>query len=170
MKIKWTREIDKWMDNRDLSVGYAEGAKFPETDVVVINYDTLKKNREQLHKRDWDLIMVDEAHNLKNEEAQRTKAVLGDLLDLDGSRMIPMSGGGQLVHLTATPKPNRVSELWPFLTSSRPDLWGMGPKAREIFLNRYEPPFLIKKKQWRGNREFEILFPMDGKVMRETEL
>lgn len=170
MKIKWTREIDKWMVNRDLSVGYAEGSKFPETDVVVINYDILKKNHEQLHARDWDLILVDEAHNLKNEEAQRTKAVLGDLLDLDGDRMIPMSGGGQLVHLTGTPKPNRVSELWPLLTSSRPDLWGRGPKAREIFLNRYQPPFLIKKKQRRGNREFEMIIPMDGKPMRETEL
>jgi hypothetical protein len=170
MKIKWTREIDKWMVNRDLSVGYAEGPNFPETNVVVINYDILQKNFDQLHARNWDLILTDEAHNLKNEEAQRTKAVLGDLLDLDGARMIPMAAGGQLVHLTGTPKPNRVSELWPLLTSSRPDLWGRGPKAREIFLNRYQPPFLIKKKQRRGNREVEMIIPMAGKPMRETEL
>jgi SNF2 family DNA or RNA helicase len=170
MKIKWTREINKWMVNRDLSVGYAEGPNFPETNVVVINYDILQKNFDQLHARNWDLILTDEAHNLKNEEAQRTKAVLGDLLDLDGARMIPMAAGGQLVHLTGTPKPNRVSELWPLLTSSRPDLWGRGPKAREIFLNRYQPPFLIKKKQRRGNREVEMIIPMAGKPMRETEL
>lgn len=170
MKIKWTREIDKWMVNRDLTVDYAEGSKFPETNVVVINYDILQKNLEHMHARNWDLILTDEAHNLKNEEAQRTKAVLGDLLDLDGARMIPMVEGGQMVHLTGTPKPNRVSELWPLLTSSRPDLWGRGPKAREIFLNRYQPPFLIKKKQRRGNREVEMIIPMAGKPMRETEL
>lgn len=170
MKIKWTREIDKWMVNRDLSVDYAEGSKLPETNVVVINYDILQKNLEKIHARNWDLILTDEAHNLKNEEAQRTKAVLGDLLDLDGARMIPMSEGGQLVHLTGTPKPNRVSELWPLLTSSRPDIWGRGPKAREIFLNRYQPPFLIKKKMRRGNREVEMIIPMAGKPLRETEL
>ena len=170
MKIKWTREIDKWMVNRDLTVDYAEGSSFPDSNVVVINYDILQKNRERLHGRHWDLILTDEAHNLKNEEAQRTKAVLGDLLDLDGDRMIPMSDRGQLVHLTGTPKPNRVSELWPLLTSSRPDIWGRGPKAREIFLNRYQPPFLIKKKQRRGNREVEMIIPMAGKPMRETEL
>lgn len=170
MKIKWTREIDKWMVNRGLTFGYAEGSKFPDTDVVVINYDILQKNIGQIHARNWDLILTDEAHNLKIEDAQRTKAVLGDLLDLDGARMIPMVAGGQMVHLTGTPKPNRVSELWPLLTSSRPDVWGRGPKAREIFLNRYQPPFLIKKKQRRGNREVEMIIPMDGKPMRETEL
>lgn len=170
MKIKWTREINKWMVNRDLTVGYAEGSEFPDTNVVVINYDILQKNIGPLHARNWDLILTDEAHNLKNEEAQRTKAVLGDLLDLDGARMLPMSDRGQLVHLTGTPKPNRVSELWPLLTSSRPDLWGRGPKAREIFLNRYQPPFLIKKKMRRGNREVEMIIPMDGKPLRETEL
>lgn len=170
MKIKWTREIDKWMVNRDLTVGYAEGSEFPDTNVVVINYDILQKNIQPLHARNWDLILTDEAHNLKNEEAQRTKAVLGDLLDLSAARMLPMSDRGQLVHLTGTPKPNRVSELWPLLTSSRPDLWGRGPKAREIFLNRYQPPNLIKKKMRRGNREVEMIIPMDGKPTRETEL
>lgn len=170
MKIKWTREIAKWMVNQDLTVGYAEGSKFPETNVVVINYDILQKNIEQLRARNWDLILTDEAHNLKNEEAQRTRAVLGDLLDVDGARMLPMADGGQLVHLTGTPKPNRVSELWPLLTSSRPDIWGRGPKAREIFLNRYQPPVLIKKKMPRGNREVEMIIPMAGKPVRETEL
>lgn len=170
MKIKWTREIDKWMVNRGLTVAYAEGSDFPDTNVVVINYDILQKNIEKLRARRWDLILTDEAHNLKNEEAQRTKAVLGDLLDLDGVQMLPLAERGQLVHLTGTPKPNRVSELWPLLTSSRPDIWGRGPKAREIFLNRYQPPFLIKKKMRRGNREVEMIIPMDGKPQRETEL
>lgn len=170
MKIKWTREIDKWMVNRDLSVGHAEGPVFPDTDVVVINYDILQKNIGKLRDRDWDLILTDEAHNLKNEEAQRTKAVLGDLMDLGGEQMLPLARGGQLVHLTGTPKPNRVSELWPLLTSSRPDIWGRGPKAREIFLNRYQPPILIKKKMRRGNREVEMIIPMDGAPQRETEL
>jgi SNF2 family DNA or RNA helicase len=56
------------------------------------------------------------------------------------------------------------------LTSSRPDLWGSGPKAREVFLNRYQPPVLIKKKMRRGGREFESIIPMQGKPIRETEL
>ena len=170
MRIKWTREIEKWKVDQDLTVGYAEGVKFPETNVVVINYDILQKNIDHLRKRKWNIILADEAHNMKNEEAQRTKAVLGDLLDLDGEKMLPMADRGQLVHLTGTPKPNRVSELWPLLTSSRPDLWGRGPKAREIFLSRYQPPFLIKKKQRRGNREVEMIIPMAGKPTRETEL
>lgn len=169
MRLKWAREIEKWQVS-DRSIGVAEGAKCPDTDIVVINYDILQKNIEKLRARDWDIILPDEAHNLKNEEAQRTRAVLGDVLDPEGGAMLPMADKGQMVHLTGTPKPNRVSELWTLLTSSRPDLWGRGPEARQVFLNRYQPPFLIKKKIQRGSREFESIIPMQGKPIRETEL
>lgn len=169
MRLKWAREIEKWQTS-DRSVGVAEGPNFPDTDVVVINYDILQKNIDKLRARNWDVILTDEAHNLKNEEAQRTKAVLGDVLDPEAEEMLPISRKGQLVHLTGTPKPNRVSELWTLLTSSRPDLWGRGAKAREVFLNRYQPPVLIKQKMRRGNREFESIIPMQGKPIRETEL
>lgn len=170
MKLKWVKELDKWMVNKTLSVGYAEGSKMPETNVVVINYDILAKNEDLLRDRKWDVILIDEAHNLKNEEAIRTKVALGDLMDVDGKGPLPVAENGQVVHLTGTPKPNKVSELWPLLTSSRPDYWGRGPEARQVFLNRYQPPFLIKKKIRKGSHEFETIIPMDGKPIREMEL
>lgn len=170
MKLKWVREIDKWRINSDLTVGYAEGKTWPDTDIVVINYDIAKNHLEKIRGTKWDLVIPDEAHSLKNEAAQRTQAVLGDLLAVDNPDMIPLAEGGQIVHLTGTPKPNRIAELWPLLTSTRPDIWGRGPEARQAFLNRYEPPTLIKKKMRRGSREFEVIIPMPGKPIRELEL
>ncbi|MCE6959247.1 DEAD/DEAH box helicase [Cereibacter sphaeroides] len=170
MRLKWVREINKWKLNQGLTVGHAEGKDWPDTDVVVINYDIVKNHVDRIRATDWNLVLADEAHNLKNEEAIRTQSILGDLLTERGEGMIPLAPGGQLVHLTGTPKPNRVSELWPLLTSSRPDLWGRGPAARQAFLNRYEPPVLIKKKMRRGSREYEIIIPMPGKPVRELEL
>ncbi|MCW3782982.1 DEAD/DEAH box helicase [Defluviimonas salinarum] len=172
MRLKWVREIEKWKIDTSLSVGHAEGSTFPDTDVVVINYDIAKRHIETIRGIAWDLVVTDEAHNLKNLEAQRTQAILGDLDSIEGLGPVPMTKGGQIVHLTGTPKPNRVSELWPLLTSSRPDIWGRGPEARQAFLNRYEPPVLIKKKMPSkyGRGEREIIIPMPGKPQRELEL
>lgn len=170
MRLKWVREINKWKVNQGLTVGHAEGKEWPDTDVVVINYDIVKNHVDRIREVQWDVVLADEAHNLKNPEAQRTQAILGDLLADEGQGMIPLANKGQLVHLTGTPKPNRIAELWPLITSTRPDVWGRGPAARQAFLNRYEPPTLIKKKMRRGNREFEIIIPMPGKPVRELEL
>lgn len=174
MRLKWVREIEKWKTNPDLTVGHAEGSNWPDTDVVVINYDIAARHVERMRATEWDLILTDEAHNLKNEDTQRTQAVLGTLLsassDADFIPTLPLAAGGQMVHLTGTPKPNRVSELWPLLTTSRPDLWGTGPLARMAFLNRYQPPTLIKKTITKGNRSFEKILAMPGKPIRELEL
>lgn len=170
MRLKWVREINKWKVNQGLTVGHAEGKEWPDTDVVVINYDIVKNHTDRIRDVQWDIALADEAHNLKNPEAQRTQAILGDLLSDEGQGMIPLADKGQLVHLTGTPKPNRIAELWPLVTSTRPDIWGRGPTARQAFLNRYEPPTLIKKKMRRGNREYEIVIPMPGKPVRELEL
>lgn len=173
MKLKWVREIEKWKINRDLTVGYAEGSTFPDTDIVVINYDIAQKNIDKIRTINWDLVITDEAHNLKNPEAQRTQAILGDLDSFEGLGPIPMNKNGQLVHLTGTPKPNRVAELWPLLTSSRPDIWGRGPEARQAFLNRYEPPILIQREvqsKFKGGKPRKIIVPMPGKPIRELEL
>ncbi|MBW3243399.1 hypothetical protein KUV57_12065 [Epibacterium sp. DP7N7-1] len=173
MKLKWCREVEKWKINSDLTVGFAEGKTFPDTDIVVINYDIAQKNIEKIRSIDWDLILTDEAHNLKNLEAQRTQAILGDLESFDGLGPLPMAPNGQLVHLTGTPKPNRVAELWPLLTSSRPDIWGTGPEARQAFLNRYEPPFLIQREvpsKFKNGKPRTIIVPMNGKPIRELEL
>ena len=173
MKLKWCREVDKWKINQDLSVSYAEGKTFPDTDIVVINYDIAQKNIDNIRAIKWDLVLTDEAHNLKNPEAQRTQAILGDLESFEGLGPIPMTPTGQLVHLTGTPKPNRVAELWPLLTSSRPDIWGRGPEARQAFLNRYEPPFLIQREvpsKFSNGKPRTIIVPLNGKPIRELEL
>jgi len=173
MRIKWGREIEKWKTNTALTVGLAESSTFPETNVCVINYDILQKNIDAMRAIKWDLIICDEAHNMKNPEAQRTQAVLGDLLDMDGSKALPLSDIGKYVHLTGTPKPNRIDELWPLISSTRPDIWGSGPEDFQIFKNRYCPPILIKremKSRFKGGKSREMIIPMPGKPIREMEL
>jgi len=174
MRLKWVDEIEKWKINENLTVGHAEGDVWPDTDVVVINYDIVARHEDKIRATEWDLFLTDEAHNLKNEETKRTMTLLGAMSEeLDSEDYVPpvpLAPGGQLVHLTGTPKPNRISEMWPLLSSSRPDIWGRGKRARQIFINRYEPPTLFKKKLVRNGRQFEVIQAIPGKPVREAEL
>jgi SWI/SNF-related matrix-associated actin-dependent regulator of chromatin subfamily A-like protein 1 len=80
LKINWKREIENYSDK---SVYIAEGKNFStDADFVIINYDiiknfhdTKKKGDSQILDANFDLVVVDEAHYIKNATAQRTKLI-----------------------------------------------------------------------------------------------
>jgi SWI/SNF-related matrix-associated actin-dependent regulator 1 of chromatin subfamily A len=80
LKINWKREIENYSDR---SVYIAEGKNFStEHDFVIINYDIIKNFHDTKKKDDskvlaanFDLVIVDEAHYIKNATAQRTKLI-----------------------------------------------------------------------------------------------
>ena len=80
LKINWKREIENYSDR---SIFISEGKTFStEHDFVIINYDiiknfhdTKKKNESQVIAANFDLVVVDEAHYIKNPTAQRTKLI-----------------------------------------------------------------------------------------------
>ena len=80
LKINWKREIENYSDR---TIYIAEGKNFStEHDFVIINYDILKnfhdskkKDDSQILSANFDLVVVDEAHYIKNAQAQRTKVI-----------------------------------------------------------------------------------------------
>ena len=102
LKINWQRELTKWL-TKSLTIGIANGV-FPDTDIVVANYDLLNKHVKTINSQSWDLIVCDEAHYVKNSKAQRSKLVKTI------SARIPNK-----VLLTGTPIANMPSELWHLL-------------------------------------------------------
>lgn len=128
LKLNWLREFRKW-SVRPIQGAMAVGTNVPPTDLVVINYDIVLKNAEKLHAREWDLIVVDEAHALKNREAQRTLAILGGTMKAKrGSgqpgRRVKALQARRRIFMTGTPVLNRPSELWTLVKSLDPQ--GLG--------------------------------------------
>ena len=77
LKLNWRKEMWKWLC-RKFRIGIAEGKSFPsDADIVIINYDIVHQHREVIDAIDWDLLISDECHYLKNPKANRTLAVLG---------------------------------------------------------------------------------------------
>ena len=76
LKLNWLKELKRWLV-RPMTIGVAEGNSFPNTNVVIINYDIVARHRAKIDAIEWDCLIVDECHYLKNPKAQRTKAILG---------------------------------------------------------------------------------------------
>ena len=134
LKINWARELAKWLV-RPASVAIANGA-FPAADIVVVNYDVLKKHSEAIQSRAWDMLVVDECHYIKNPKAQRTTLALG----IKARRR---------VFLTGTPICNRPAELWTLVQSLDPS--GLGRSWRG-FHERYAGAFQHYVRTGRGSK------------------
>ena len=80
LKINWKREIENYSEK---SIYIAESKNFStEADFVIINYDIIKnfhdpkkKDESQVLAANFDLVIIDEAHYIKNATAQRTKLI-----------------------------------------------------------------------------------------------
>jgi len=137
LKINWRRELMDFVDEDDISIIY--GSNWEPAKYTIINYDiiknfhTIKKRgkeyedwelRREIATEEYDLIICDEAHYLKNNTSQRTKIVL-DLY----KKFPPKS----FWLLTGTPISNRPMDYYPLLTLVNSHL----TKNWKFFAKRY---------------------------------
>ena len=81
LKLMWRNELTKWL-MRPLSVGIADSTYFPETNIVLINYDVLKKWYNKLREEEWDLRVCDECFDYDTEvETEQGKIKIGDIVE-----------------------------------------------------------------------------------------
>lgn len=102
LKINWRNELRKWLVD-DRTVGVAKGSTLPDTDIIVINFDILKQNHHALLTCNFDLLVIDEAHNVRNIKTQRY------------SFLKPLVAK-HVVALTGTPIWNKAEDMWALLT------------------------------------------------------
>jgi SWI/SNF-related matrix-associated actin-dependent regulator 1 of chromatin subfamily A len=121
LKLNWKREIEKW-SVRPAAIGVARGSvwihglheQLPDLSVHIINYDILKRHRDALREHEWDLLVVDESHYLKNAKAGRTVEVIGKSQRVGGKweqTVAPLVAKRE-IWLSGTPISNRPSEGW----------------------------------------------------------
>tara|TARA_Y100000817_G_scaffold73832_1_gene56671 strand:- start:10 stop:1944 length:1935 start_codon:yes stop_codon:yes gene_type:complete len=129
LRLNWARETEKWLTH-DATIQVIEGGKPVELtgDIVVINYDIVKKHLVNLTALRWDLLIADEAHFMKNPKAARTKATLS----IKAARKIFMTG---------TPIPNRPIEVFPLLDALVPGEFGSFFTFAKRYANAHQNGF-----------------------------
>ena len=104
-RFNWSREFEKFsLCSRGITTQLAPRIKSRVSDVVIVSYDLLiRKNiYSSLCTVSWSVVVLDEAHYVKNAKAKRTQAAFA----LNAQRIWALSG---------TPAPNHAAELWPLL-------------------------------------------------------
>ena len=80
----------------------------------------LERCAEELRRRRWDLLVLDEAHATKEPERRRTVLIHGGVWKGKAYRAIPAR---KALVITGTPMKNRVEEMFTTLNFLDPDNW-----------------------------------------------
>lgn len=143
LKYNWFNEFKRW-DVRGAKIGIGDTNIVPLPEhgfnVCIINYEAVVKQNKALSAVKWDLIGIDEAHNLKNEKSHRVKSIFGGSSksksgEEEKTKSYAPIEFDKVVFATGTPIPNRVMEMWPLITKCDPDRWNGNTMWK--FISRY---------------------------------
>lgn len=128
----------------------SEFVDFASHDRIISSIDTAKSDRyrHQVVSRDWDVLVLDEAHYVKNEETDRYDLIRDLSYDY-------------AFFLTATPIQNEVSDLYNIVSLLRPGVFGTYDGFRRRFVddkqetldNRKELQEKLREVMVRNTRE-----------------
>lgn len=123
----WRREIHRfapglrvYLHHGPRRVRYA-GA-LVELDIVLASYDTVARDITIFMARQWDMLVLDEAQNVKNPDAQRSQLL----------QEIPRHS---TVVVTGTPIENRPLDIWTLANFAIPGYLGDRQQFREVIAN-----------------------------------
>lgn len=105
--LNWKKEAERWLTDKTITIGIVT-KQFPDTDIVILNYDVLKKWKDDIASRNWELSILDEAHYIKNGKSQRSK--LAKAID-----------SKYKIRITGTPIVNRPIELYNIIEDLSPE-------------------------------------------------
>lgn len=121
LRIQWGHKIKEWstLPNPVIQIMTkpTQGIN-PFADYLIISYDTAKSELFLGTHMQWDYLIIDEVHMLKNHEAKATMAIFGDEQGVYKTKKkniyTPIRQRcGVGVYLTGTPAPNRPLEMYP---------------------------------------------------------
>lgn len=117
LTLNWVRELRTWLV-REFYISRVAGKPSDGT-IVVVSYEEAKRWQAAL-AGEWDLVIVDEAHWIKNQKAQRTKSV--HEIARPARRRVALTG---------TPICNKPIELFSILQLVDPDHWDPAGRKRD---------------------------------------
>lgn len=145
----WEKELARFAPSLGVGTFHGSMREFARRrpDVLLTTYGVARSDLARLKNMAWEVVVIDEAQNIKNPQAAQTKAV----------RSIPAR---QCIAMSGTPVENRLSELWSIMEFANPGYLGSlksftGDYAKPIQaqqdhavaeqLRRITAPFLLRR-------------------------
>ena len=118
----WQAEIERFAPSLSTHIyhGTSRELKDSSSDVMLSTYGIVRSDIEILKKKKWQIVVIDEAQNIKNNSAAQSKVVKA----LSSNVRIAMSG---------TPVENRLSEFWSIMDFTNKGYLGNEKSFKEDF-------------------------------------
>jgi SNF2 family DNA or RNA helicase/uncharacterized Zn finger protein len=120
----WQAEIAKFAPSLSSHIfhGQSREIKDFEADIMLTTYGVLRSDFDILKKQKWQVMIIDEAQNIKNQDTAQSKAVKS----IPANIRIAMSG---------TPVENRLTEFWSIMDYANKGYLGNVKTFKEDFAN-----------------------------------
>ncbi|MCP4313177.1 MAG: DEAD/DEAH box helicase family protein [Bacteroidetes bacterium] len=139
----WKKEFEKFAPGITHALFHGPNRTLDdEADVILSSYGVVRSDQEQLSKKRWTALIIDEAQNIKNVDAAQTRAVK----TLKSNIRVAMSG---------TPVENRLSEYWSIFDFIYKGYMGNLKK----FTKEYAYPIEVNRNKKRLDRFLKITAP-----------
>lgn len=115
-------EIEKFAPSISTHIfhGSARDIKQFDADLMLTTYGVLRSDHQLLRKQKWQIMVIDEAQNIKNHDTAQSKAIKS----IPANIRIAMSG---------TPVENRLSEFWSIMEFTNKGYLGNGQNFKKSF-------------------------------------
>ena len=140
----WQEEMQRFSPELKFVVYYGCKRKklinqFQKVDLIITSYSLLQKDSDILQKIKYDVILLDEAQNIKNAKTKTSKEVCS-------------LKSFQKISLTGTPIENNVFELWAQFSFLMPELLGSYKNFQNLYARtnknkQQEYDFSLLRKQ-----------------------
>lgn len=121
LRLNWLAELEKWLDpllKDKYEIDQCTTPAWFPTNFTVASYEGLMRWHTVMSKHPWSLIVIDEAHYIKNPSTKRAKAILS-LMNIECKKIM----------ITGTPISNFPYELFPLIHFLDKEQW---PSARSF--------------------------------------
>lgn len=145
----WERELSRFAPSLTVCPYYGTGRRRRPADVTLSSYETWVRDQKKLADVEWSLVVLDEAHYIKNPGSRRARAV----------KAIKC---GRRLALTGTPVENNLAELWSVFDFALPGY--LGPLAH--FSGEYRKPIEIDRSEEVASRLRAVTAPF---IMRRLK-
>ena len=149
----WMAEVEKFTPHLKAVLLHGQNrknmlVKAKKADLIITTYGLLQRDLEWLSSLEFQVIILDEAQNIKNARSKTAQAVM----ELNGNRRITLTG---------TPIENSVTELWSQFNFLMPGFFGslkeferdyikpgkgrLKKKPNHALLRRQTKPFILRR-------------------------
>jgi len=154
-KLNWAEEIRKWMPTESVAVLSGTKVAIPNTQIMVINYDIMQYWVDDLIQLNPKLVVIDEAHRIRNWMKKKVKGAKADKYGRKGNYTLSTDAVLRLcqnvekiIAVTGSPVINRPMDLFNTLHLLIPTIF---PSKFEFGMRYCD----AKIDKWSGALEFK---------------